>query len=69
MGHSPGNDIEKSVYVHKTIDELQKAGWDVGVAWQDGRMFHGANAVRVNLALPFSRVKEAFERMEKYVFV
>lgn len=54
---------------NKTIDELQKAGWDVGVAWQDGRMFHGANAVRVNLALPFSRVKEAFERMEKYVFV
>ena len=54
---------------NKTIDELQKAGWDVGVAWQDGRMFHGANAIRVNLALPFSRVKEAFERMEKYVFV
>ncbi len=53
----------------KTIDELEKAGWDVGVAWQDGRMFHGANAIRVNLALPFSRVKEAFERMEKYVFV
>ena len=26
---------------HKTMDELEKAGWDVGVAWQDGRMFHG----------------------------
>ena len=52
----------------KTIDELLKAGWDVGVAWQDGRMFHGANAIRMNLALPLSRVKEAFERLDKYVF-
>ena len=24
-----------------TIDQLEKAGWDVGVAWQDGRAFHG----------------------------
>ncbi|MGN0466842.1 MAG: MalY/PatB family protein [Lachnospiraceae bacterium] len=52
----------------KTIDELQKSGWDVGVAWQDGRMFHGPCHIRMNLALPFSRVREAFERLEKYVF-
>lgn len=52
----------------KTIDELEKAGWDVGVAWQDGRMFNGENSIRMNLALPLSRVKEAFERLEKYVF-
>lgn len=52
----------------KTIDELQKSGWDVGVAWQDGRMFHGSCHIRMNLALPFSRVREAFERLEKYVF-
>lgn len=52
----------------KTIDELEKAGWDVGVAWQDGRMFHGPNAIRMNLALPLSRVQEAFARLEKYVF-
>ncbi|MCI9164006.1 MAG: aminotransferase class I/II-fold pyridoxal phosphate-dependent enzyme [Lachnospiraceae bacterium] len=52
----------------KTIDELLKAGWDVGVAWQDGRMFHGQNAIRMNLALPLSRVQEAFRRLEKYVF-
>ena len=52
----------------KTIDELQKAGTDVGVAWQDGRMFHGPCHIRMNLALPFSRVKEAFERLDKYVF-
>lgn len=52
----------------KTIYELEKAGWDVGVAWQDGRMFHGPYAIRMNLALPLSRVKEAFARLDKYVF-
>ena len=25
----------------KTLDDVLHAGWDVGVAWQDGRMFHG----------------------------
>ena len=52
----------------KTIDELQKAGWDVGVAWQDGRRFNGPCHIRVNLALPLSRVREAFDRLDKYVF-
>lgn len=52
----------------KTIDEVLKACWDVGVACQDGRQFHGACALRMNLALPMSKVKEAFERMNKYVF-
>ena len=53
----------------KTMDELEKAGWDVGVAWQDGRMFHGEYAIRMNLALPLSRVQEAFDRLKKYVFI
>ena len=53
----------------KTIDELQKAGWDVGVAWQDGRGFHGPCHIRMNLALPLSRVEEAFDRLKKYVFI
>ena len=52
----------------KTLDELLKAAWDVGVAWQDGRMFHGPCHIRLNLALPMSRVKEAFDRLDKYVF-
>ena len=52
----------------KTIDELLQAGWDVGVAWQDGRPFHGPCHIRVNLALPLSRVREAMARLEKYVF-
>ncbi len=51
-----------------TIDELERMGWDVGVAWQDGRMFHGPCHIRVNLALPLSRVEEAFRRLDQYVF-
>nr|MBQ8244464.1 aminotransferase class I/II-fold pyridoxal phosphate-dependent enzyme [Oscillospiraceae bacterium] len=52
----------------KTMDELLSAGWDVGVVWQDGRAFHGQTHIRLNLALPLSRVKEAFDRLDKYVF-
>ena len=52
----------------KTIDELQRAGVEVGVIWQDGRPFHGSCHIRMNLALPFSGVQEAFERLDRYVF-
>ena len=52
----------------KTIGQVLQAGWDVGVAWQDGRPFHGPCHIRVNLALPLSRVREAMARLEKYVF-
>lgn len=52
----------------KTIEELLKAGWDVGVAWQDGRPFHRPFAIRMNLAVPHSLVAEAFDRLTKYVF-
>lgn len=51
-----------------TLDELLKKGWDVGVAWQDGRQHGGTEHIRLNLALPFSRLEEAFARLEKYVF-
>ena len=52
----------------KTIDDVEQAAWAVGVAFQDGRMFHGPCHVRINLALPLSRVKEAFDRLDRYVF-
>lgn len=52
-----------------TLEELEKAGWDVGVIWQDGKMFHGEYSIRMNLALPLSRVKEAFRRLDEYVFL
>lgn len=51
-----------------TLDELLRLGWDVGVAWQDGRQHGGESHIRLNLALPMSRVSEAFDRMNKYVF-
>ena len=51
------------------MDELLKAGWDVGVAWQDGRPFHRPFAIRINLALPYSLVAEAMDRLRDYVFV
>ena len=52
----------------KSLDELLKAGVEVGVIWQDGRPFHGPCHIRMNLALPFSRVQEAFKRLDRYVF-
>lgn len=54
---------------NKSIEDVEKACWDVGVALQDGRQFFGPCHLRINLALPFSRVKEAFERLKEYVFV
>ena len=51
-----------------SLQELEKRGWDVGVCWQDGVMFKQPYSIRVNLALPLSRVKEAFDRFDRYVF-
>ncbi|MDE7203080.1 MAG: aminotransferase class I/II-fold pyridoxal phosphate-dependent enzyme, partial [Lachnospiraceae bacterium] len=52
----------------KTLDGLLRAGWDVGVGWQDGRPFHGQCHIRMNLAVPYTKVKEAFDRLVQYVF-
>lgn len=52
----------------KTLDEVLSAAWSVGVAFQDGRPFRGPCHIRINLALPLSRVQEAFKRLDKYVF-
>ena len=51
----------------KTMDELLKIGWDIGVAWQDGRSFHSPYGIRMNLALPLSRIIEAFKRLDDYL--
>ena len=52
----------------KKVDDLLRTGWDRGIAWQDGRPFHGRSSIRVNLALPASKVREAFDRLDRYVF-
>ena len=53
---------------NKTIDQLLESGVEVGVLWQDGRQFNSPGFIRLNLALPFSRVVEAFNRLDRYVF-
>ena len=52
----------------RTIDEVLRAGWNVGVGWQTGRAFGGNCHIRVNLALPKTKLMEALERMQEYVF-
>ena len=51
-----------------TIDQLLAAGQRLGVYWQDGRPFHGACSIRINLALPLSRVEEALSRLDSHIF-
>lgn len=62
-------DCEKWCKAHnKTLDDLYRAGLSVGVIWQDGRPFHRPYSIRLNLAVPTSLVKEAMDRLDKYVF-
>ncbi len=51
-----------------SMDELIRAGISVGVIWQDGRPFNRPWAIRMNLAVPLSLVKEAMKRLDEYVF-
>lgn len=53
----------------RTIDEVQRAGVEAGVIWQDGRAFHSPCGIRMNLALPKTLLEEAMERLKRYVFV
>ena len=52
----------------KSLDELLRAGVEVGVLWQDGRQFNREDSIRMNLALPRARVEEAFDRLRKFAF-
>lgn len=52
----------------RTLDELQRAGVEAGVIWQDGRPFHGEYGIRLNVALPKALLTEAMERLDKMVF-
>ncbi|MBQ2961309.1 MAG: aminotransferase class I/II-fold pyridoxal phosphate-dependent enzyme [Oscillospiraceae bacterium] len=51
-----------------SIHELQAKGVKCGVIWQNGEAFMWPDTIRMNLALPKSRLVEAFERLKKYVF-
>ena len=81
--HAPGVDLAKPEGTYMlfldcrgwceahgcSLDDLLAAGWRVGVGWQDGRPFHGPCHIRMNLALPHARVREAFKRLGESVFV
>ena len=53
----------------RSMDEIINAAWDVGVGLQDGRPFFEPCGLRLNLALPLSRVEEALRRLKEHVFV
>lgn len=52
----------------KTMEQVLWAGRDVGLLWNDGRLFGGTHTLRINWAHPISRVDEALDRMTRYVF-
>jgi len=54
---------------HCTAEAVIRAGIRVGVIWQDGSLFQKPDTIRMNLALPLPLLKEAFERLAKYVFI
>lgn len=51
-----------------TIDELLRRGVRAGVIWQRGADFGDADCIRLNVALPFSLVEEAMQRLKARVF-
>ena len=53
----------------RSMDEIIGAAWDAGVGLQDGRPFFEPCGLRLNLALPQSRVEEALHRLKEHVFV
>lgn len=48
------------------MDELLRAGVEVGVLWRDGRQFHIPYGIRMGRALPTSKLQEALRRLEEY---
>lgn len=52
----------------KDLDEVLEKGKQYGVIWQDGRPFFFPDSIRINLAVPYELVVEAFERLHTYVF-
>ena len=49
---------------NRTIEEVYAAGVKMGVIWQPGAAFNAPNAIRMNLALPHSRLVEAMDRIK-----
>lgn len=52
-----------------SLHELLQRGWDVGVGWQNGEPFLKPNCIRINIALPYSKLLEAIQRLKTYVLL
>lgn len=52
-----------------TLQELLLRGVRKGVIWQNGEQFAMKDTIRLNCALPFALEQEAFERLNRYVFI
>ncbi len=52
----------------QTIQQLLARGVQYGVIWQNGEAFQWPDTIRMNLALPFAKLQEAMDRLQKYVF-
>ncbi len=53
----------------ESIGALLRRGVEVGVVWQNGEDFIWPESIRMNLALPMAKLREAMERLQKYVFL
>ena len=53
---------------HMTLRELEERGARAGVIWQDGAAFAWPDSIRMNLALPHSRLVEAMEHLRVHAF-
>ncbi len=51
------------------IGELLARGIRAGVIWQNGESFFWPDSIRMNLALPFSLLREALDRLKSRAFV
>lgn len=60
-----------SKYCERTgmpLDDIIAKCYEVGIALQDGRGFKGPCHLRINTAVPTSRIEDAIDRFKKYVF-
>ncbi|MEE1031348.1 MAG: aminotransferase class I/II-fold pyridoxal phosphate-dependent enzyme [Ruminococcus sp.] len=52
----------------KDIGDVIYEGMTYGVIWQDGRPFNRPDSIRMNLAVPYDVMVDAFDRLNTYVF-
>lgn len=50
-----------------SMDDLIQKGYDYGIGWTDARPYKADFGIKLNLALPLSKVKTAMDRLKEYV--